>query len=219
MKKINFKTILIIAVICYLIILAITHVFLWTNNTAISGQIGDTINGLSAPILSLISAWLIYLALTKQIESNDDNRDGINFKIIYSAINALEDSLKNFKFEDKNGAEAIALFFANCTIELRKSSLNNNLQNNIEQLKLPLLNFGRIFFLKDKLIISSVYQNIINAELIHFYNYYLQNPLSLTGEWGNNIEFKNRLTEVHNELHNLKISFDSIGEKVYNLTV
>lgn len=48
-----------------------------------TGQIGDTIGGITAPAIGLLSAILLYLALTKQIENNNIIVQESNFRTTY----------------------------------------------------------------------------------------------------------------------------------------
>jgi len=56
-----------------------------------TGTIGDTIGGITAPIIGLISTILLYLALIKQIESNRATVHEANFRIINSELSTLSD--------------------------------------------------------------------------------------------------------------------------------
>ena len=66
-------------ILCGLIIFAFVSPWLFTRGwTKIdfsnTGQIGDTIGGLTAPFINLLSAILVYLAFKEQIESNNLTR-------------------------------------------------------------------------------------------------------------------------------------------------
>jgi hypothetical protein len=76
-----------------------------------TGQIGDTIGGVTAPFLSLIGSYLVYLALKAQISANellqkqiDNEREENQISKLYSYLN---ESISSFTFtsfpEDKLG--------------------------------------------------------------------------------------------------------------------
>jgi hypothetical protein len=49
-----------------------------------TGLVGDTIGGITTPIVTLISVILLYLALIKQIETSEGSKHEANFRIVYS---------------------------------------------------------------------------------------------------------------------------------------
>jgi len=100
MKKINYQ-ILIFSVA--VIVLCFFSVFLFTLPTFINqlnvtdkSNIGSAIGGITAPVIGIVSAILLYLALTKQIESNNEQRLKNESDIIFLLINQLNDELAQF---------------------------------------------------------------------------------------------------------------------------
>lgn len=90
--------------------------FLFTSNTFWSrldftqtGAIGDTIGGITAPIVNLLGAILVYLALTAQVEANqivqrqlDEQKEKDNLQNKTDEINQLyynlKESIDNFNY-------------------------------------------------------------------------------------------------------------------------
>lgn len=63
-----------------------------------SGQIGDTIGGVTAPIINLLGAWLVYVSFQQQVKANElqskAHKEQLNF-----AIDQLNDSRLSRRFE------------------------------------------------------------------------------------------------------------------------
>lgn len=89
------------------------------NNT---GQIGDTIGGLTAPIIGIFSALLIYLSFRAQIQANltiqqqitDQKKEGDEKKereIQMEMYKEIKDAILSYKFETMIGIEAIHRYF------------------------------------------------------------------------------------------------------------
>jgi hypothetical protein len=74
-----------------------------------TGQIGDTIGGTTAPVIGLLSAWLVYRALKAQIDANEiitdqfreQKKDDEAKKVLshlFEQIKFLREDIKDFKF-------------------------------------------------------------------------------------------------------------------------
>lgn len=85
------------------------HSFWNRLNFSQTGQIGDTIGGITAPIVNLLGAILVYLALKAQIEANlilksqwDDQKNKDNIQTQSDEINQLyynlKESIDNFNY-------------------------------------------------------------------------------------------------------------------------
>lgn len=61
-----------------------------------SGELGSAISGLTTPAIGLLSTVLLYLALTKQTQSNIDQRIKNESDIIFLLINNLDEELNRF---------------------------------------------------------------------------------------------------------------------------
>ena len=98
----------IIIVFCLLVTLACKSLFRCT------GQIGDTIGGITAPIIGLISIWLLYITFREQRQFNEKqlefNKEQVYFNEWQSLNNILARIEKNLEIEIKfdiykNGGE------------------------------------------------------------------------------------------------------------------
>ena len=89
-----------------------------------SGQIGDTIGGITAPIINLIGAILIFISFKAQITANriqfkllnneieSQNKDR-NFQVILDLFQALKNDFQNVTFENHTGQSAINIYVNN----------------------------------------------------------------------------------------------------------
>jgi len=102
-----------------------------------SGQIGDTIGGITAPIISLIGAVLVYLSFRAQIEANNNqekalkeeisrNKKERNFEIIMQLLKEEKEDLKSIIYiknkKEYFGRRSINVF----RIDLKKSENYTN---------------------------------------------------------------------------------------------
>ena len=106
--KLNFKDPVVILKIGLILVLVLpwllTHSsFLTSLNFSETGQVGDTIGGITAPFLSLIGSYLVYLALKAQINANvllqkqiDSEREENQISKLYSYLN---ESISSFCFK------------------------------------------------------------------------------------------------------------------------
>ena len=136
MKNINRRILLfsiIIILLCFVSIVIFTlPAFLPQLNLALStkSNIGSAIGGITAPLIGIISSILLYMALTKQVESNIDQRLKNESDIIFVLINQLDAEISNFyskitqsgKEIKKTGVEALNDF----TMEFRYHYLLKN---------------------------------------------------------------------------------------------
>ncbi|SDF60117.1 hypothetical protein [Chitinophaga filiformis] len=70
-------------------------------------KLGTAISGLTAPVIGLISTVLLYLALSKQTESNNEQKFKNESDILFLLINQLDLEINSFRInqsrQDKNG--------------------------------------------------------------------------------------------------------------------
>ena len=64
-----------------------------------NGQIGDTIGGITAPVVGLISAILVYLSFTAQVRANRIIQQESNFKYILEEFEKTKKSFKKFDYK------------------------------------------------------------------------------------------------------------------------
>jgi hypothetical protein len=64
-----------------------------------TGQIGDTIGGITAPVIGLVSAFLVYLSFSAQIEANKIIQEESNFKYILEEHERIKKKLEDYKYK------------------------------------------------------------------------------------------------------------------------
>jgi hypothetical protein len=97
---------IVIILLCFLSVFIFTlPSFVTQLNLTNKGNIGDTLGGITAPIIGIVSSILLYLALTKQTESNIEQRLKNESDIIFLLINQLDNELASFYFKYTQGKE------------------------------------------------------------------------------------------------------------------
>lgn len=151
------------------------------NNT---GLIGDTIGGITAPVVGLISVILLYLALIKQIESNKASVAEANFRIIYEELAQLRNSAERYTYENETGIEAIGKFAADIGVKDNLGQLTQGHYEVLDKFDLLLNKFHKIFYLLDNLKTSEEYKDILAKDLQHIFSIYFNNSYNLMqGQW------------------------------------
>jgi hypothetical protein len=79
---------MIILIVPYLFTLPIFNVY--KSETGSTGEIGDTIGGLTAPFINGIGAILVYLAFKEQVKATHQTTNLENYKIINDRLNWLK---------------------------------------------------------------------------------------------------------------------------------
>ena len=64
-----------------------------------SSSVGDSLGGITAPVIGIISSVLLYLALTKQVDSNNDQKLKNESDIIFSLINQYQKEVDSFYYK------------------------------------------------------------------------------------------------------------------------
>lgn len=75
-----------------------TKVFSSSYNFESTGQIGDTIGGITAPFINGIGAILVYIAFKEQVKSGKSGREEKRLDLIVNNLNKLEKTLIRFLF-------------------------------------------------------------------------------------------------------------------------
>ena len=108
-----YRIIFIAIVLCILAPITLTQpCFLKLFNYSTTGQIGDTIGGITAPILNLVGSILVFFALKAQIDANKLIQDQFDEqkksdidrkKILYISeqVNLIKQDIKEFSFSYK----------------------------------------------------------------------------------------------------------------------
>ena len=114
MKKIIFKTILLtvgLIIISLLLIYILTLPAIWEvfdlTNTS---SIGDTIGGITSPLLGIISVIFLYLTLNRQIDSVNDQKLKNESDIIFMLFNQLDNEYNQIYLYSTNKDERVRKF-------------------------------------------------------------------------------------------------------------
>jgi uncharacterized membrane protein len=114
MKKIIFKTIILtigLIIISLLLIYILTLPNIWKvfdlTNTS---SIGDTIGGITSPLLGIISVIFLYLTLNRQIDSVNDQKIKNESDIIFMLFNQLDNEYNQIYLYSTNKGERIRKF-------------------------------------------------------------------------------------------------------------
>jgi len=104
MKKANVQIVLFAAIlvaVCFLsvVVFKIPAFNKYFNLTsAEASNLGAAISGLTAPVIGIGSALLLYLALSKQVESNHNQRHKNDSDIIFTMLLQLQKEIDNFYY-------------------------------------------------------------------------------------------------------------------------
>lgn len=127
-KEKSFFTInfLLLIIGCNLLLFASVYIF--TRNTiwdsldlTNTGQIGDTIGGITAPIINLIGAILVYVSFKAQIKANkiqfdilntdlQNQKQTSNFNVTLELFKELKEDYKNLTYKENNGQLALTVY-------------------------------------------------------------------------------------------------------------
>jgi hypothetical protein len=181
------------------------------NNT---GIIGDTIGGITSPVVGLISILLLYFALIKQIESNKLTEYESNFKFIYNEIQEIKKNLMSYTYRNQFGQLGLTEFVFDFGLKVKTNTCN---QYDLDDLSIfvTLINqFHKIDFLLENLTTSDNYKKILTNDLQNIYVTYLADAQHTTQqEWvilpeeiitnfakGQMFLVKNNLSEINNNI-------------------
>jgi uncharacterized membrane protein len=162
----------------------------WINLTA-TGQIGDTIGGLTAPILNFLSIMLLYLTLREQISSNNNlstiERRSRDYDIIFKQYDNLKDELDRIEIAIiKNGSEISykglrAIFEYKDIIEIK-----NDVKGNIPEASLKAFGLSLTYFISSvfSLLSRSFKSNLSKEDKIFIYTSLVQirTPLQMVSQ-------------------------------------
>lgn len=165
------------------------------SNILIS-NIGSSINGLTAPIIGISSAVLLYVTLSNQIESNEKQYNKNEIDFILQLISHLNDDISRLYYYDEiknsnnnimrnpylKGVEALHIYVED--LRRRKAEIFKGTNKEIRlqilpQLELIILSFNLI---ENRISISKILpenQNLLNEKLNNIYKAQLQNSIEI----------------------------------------
>lgn len=177
------------------------------------GIIGDTIGGITSPVVGLISILLLYLALIKQIESNKISVYEANFRIINEELTQLSNIFEQYQFENKSGAEAIGNFSSKMGEKNTNGQLVENDYNILEKFELLIIKYHKVFYLLDNLTTSAEYKDLLSKDLQNSYVIYFRSCYNIMqGKWILGEEDTSHL--IKGKMFMIKVQLRKIQEEV-----
>jgi hypothetical protein len=96
----------VIILLCFISVIVFTlPTFIGQLNLTTKSNIGSAIGGITAPVIGVVSSILLYLALTRQTQSNIDQRLKNESDIIFLLINQLDNEISSFYYKYTQGKE------------------------------------------------------------------------------------------------------------------
>ncbi len=96
----------VIILLCFISVIVFTlPSFFKMLDLTTKSNIGSAMGGITAPVIGVISSILLYLALTRQTESNVDQRIKNESDIIFLLLNQLDSEIAGFYYKYKQGKE------------------------------------------------------------------------------------------------------------------
>lgn len=96
----------ILIILCFLSVIVFTlPAFHESLNLTSTSNIGSSIGGITAPIIGIITSILLYITLSKQVQSNIDQRLKNESDIIFLLINQLDNEVATFYTKYNQGKQ------------------------------------------------------------------------------------------------------------------
>ena len=178
---------LVVILLCFLGVFIFTlPAFINRLNLSLKDNIGDAVGGLTAPIIGIITSILLYITLSRQVESNVDQKLKNESDILFLLLNQLDNEVsrfyykysrgdKEFKFEGLHGMNEFAKDFVNYSFK----SFNFTFKALFEA-KQFLLIIRSYELIEKRIQVSSLSDNLkplFQAKLETFYDCVLKFPL------------------------------------------
>lgn len=108
---------------------AIHETYFTSWNLAETGQIGDTIGGITAPIINVVGSLLIFISFLEQNKANKIQSEQNSFNLLHELFKDLKSELSNLSFSTRKvsenfiytGSKAQSVF-----IEILESRIDNS---------------------------------------------------------------------------------------------
>ncbi|WP_339834917.1 hypothetical protein [uncultured Flavobacterium sp.] len=150
-KKIVYLTIALLLV-CFISVWLFTRKAFSTNlDLTQTGQIGDTIGGITAPLINILGAILVYLSFKEQFKANQIQAKALNNEIKQNRLKSNAEILHNLYNECKEDFFMIEYNGLKGTEALKQMVLNGDLLSTDEYLDNYLAILYRIVAINDKL--------------------------------------------------------------------
>lgn len=152
-----------------------------------TGDIGDTIGGITAPIINLIGAFLLYISFKEQIKANSEiykatleQRKDRNFEIVLNTFLDLKSEFINLEYKNIRSTAAL-----NCFInDFNKTQDEDTLwvylgQPIFSELTFIISQYDFIIFQIMSGSIRNKEKSILETMIINYYISRLENPLNI----------------------------------------
>lgn len=186
----NLLLLILLAIFCLIgVILFTTDAYTDRFKLGKPNEIGDAIGGMTAPIINIVSAILIYSTIKLQIKTNKDQFDRISeqiqnqekertFTIYNNELNNLENYYKNLTYNDDKSFSAISTsmkLLKSATKSQRNFGDNFNSINNIIEARIYILtNLSSIIgAIENKEFHKSEF-DLLSQKVIRFYSTHLK---------------------------------------------
>jgi hypothetical protein len=191
MKKQILLFLIVISILSFISVIIFTLPYFGWLGVDKNSNIGSAIGGITAPVIGIMSSILLYMALTKQTESNNDQKLKNESDIIFLLINQLDievnmfsykynqtkgDITTNYKFTGVEALNEFAHGFRNYDIKSFDFSFKAFYQANL------ILLIIRSFELIEKRIkmspLPDELKGLFKIKLDAYYNHVLHDPLN-----------------------------------------
>lgn len=188
-----------------------------------TGEIGDTIGGITAPVIGLVSAILLYLSFRAQIKANRVVQQEANFRYILDEFENAKAKIESFQFQD-----TVGLYNGNYGLERLAIEIHSYIQTSVgvwrydeyfAKANFQMINFSIFLEEVSDLDISDKQRKTIKAKIWFYHAEYMNEmtttvsfwklenvilPLNSEPAWS---EFKFRILEIRRTMDQFQEAF------------
>lgn len=189
--------------LCFgLIIILFVSVFIFTREViwdtfdySNTGEIGDTIGGITAPVINLIGAILIFISFKAQINANEIQTDLINkelenqkqdrnFQVTFELFKMLKEDFNNLSFKEYEGHSALNVFANEVKKVKDKNAFSNHSKKPIyHEWKFLINEYNLILFHIESSEFRSKEKEKIKKVVKSFFHTHLSYPTGILKEY------------------------------------
>lgn len=176
-----------------------------------TGKIGDTIGGITAPVIGLISAVLLFITILKQVESINLSKIEANYRIINITIEDISNCLSKYEYLNNVGSKAIEMIATNFhnKNDAPFDSINHNNLNKLLEFEIILRKYKKIEILIRNIDSQSDLRHVIKWDLDNIYSLYLKDGASfIFDNW--TLADDDCVPEISSKMKLLKIRLEEI---------
>jgi len=173
-----------IGVSLLLIYIVLTNHFIpgFNLSSQAAANIGTVIGGVTAPVFTLLSAILVYMAFVKQTESNDSQRLKNDIDIVFLLFNQIEAEIRDLEFRGLKGEELYhgqEAFDKICALYNSRNKLNEKFgaKNHSSAILYIIDSYKSLQKVISASNIESKHLDILREKSVNFYILKLRDPL------------------------------------------